>query len=282
MKYIFKIASAFLLLAWSSIALQGQTNSTNNSWKSVKKQAINERKLIFVDLYFTGCAPCAQMDAQVFPDSKVASLLSSNFVFFKSDILKEEIGKQLSMKYAATGFPTYLLMNTDGRIIEIVSGFHTVKDFTAVLENAIANAKKGVFKKYSTKEEIYPEFYSEAYLKNKRNVSFDTVDAYLKSQPSLLSEVPFVVISGLGLGNEYDNFYLKNLDKLSKDYGKASVNNHLIKILQRQKKKFEKANDLTSFKNLLAEAKPMYSTEEWIRYETYLLKDFGVTAKAVN
>lgn len=282
MKNIFKIASAFLLLAWSSIALQGQTNSTNETWDSTKKKAALEHKLIFVDLYFTACAPCAQMDAEVFPDAKVSSLLNTNFIVFKSDILKEEIGKQLSMKYGVTGFPTFLLMNADGRIIEIVSGFHNVGELTAVLESAIANAKKGVFKKYSTKEETYPEFYSDAYLKNKRNVPFDIIDAYLKSQPSLLSEVPFVIISGLGVGGEYDDFFLKNMNTLAKDYGKASVNSRVVKILQRKKKKFETENDLESFKKLLAEAKPLYSTEEWTRYETYLLKDFGAVAKAVN
>ena len=282
MKNIFKIARAFLLLAWTSIALQAQTDSSNKSWELAKKQAVQEHKLIFVDLYFAGCVPCAKMDAEVFPDNKVTTLLNTNFVLFKSDIFKEEIGKQLSMKYAATGFPTFLLMNNDGRIIEIVSGFHTVNQLTTVLENAMANAKKGVFKKYSTKEETYPEFYADAYLKNQRNnLSFDVIDAYLKSQPSLLSEVPFVIISGLRVGGEYDDFYLKNLNTLVKDYGKSSVNNNVLTILQRKKKIFEKENDLASFKNLLAEVKPIYSTEEWGRYETILLKDFGV-AKAVN
>lgn len=284
MKLIFKTASAFLLLAWTSIALNAQTKSADESWELVKKQAATEHKLIFVDLYFTGCAPCAQMDKEVFPDPKVAKLLETDFITFKSDILKEEIGKKLSMKYGVTGFPTFLFINSDGRVIDNAAGFQSVDQFMVLLQNAKENAKKGNFKKYSPQinEPDYPEFYKQAYLENKRNVSFDVVDKYLKAQPSLLAEVPFVIITGLRIGKEYDDFFLKNVNQFAKDYGKASVSNHVFTILQHKKKELEKTNDLASFKKLLAEAKPLYTTEEWTKYEGLLLKDFGVSKTTNN
>ncbi|WP_163411347.1 thioredoxin family protein [Flavobacterium ajazii] len=278
MKRLFKIASAFLLLAWSSIALNAQTTSTDESWESAKKQAQTEKKLIFVDLYFTGCMPCAQMDKEVFPDPKVKAVLEADFVTFKSDILKEEIGKKLSMKYGVTGFPTFLFLNADGKIIDNAGGFQSVDQFTALLQNVKEAAQKGNFKKYSTKiqENDYPDFYVQAYLANKRNVPFDVADTYLKAQPSLLAEVPFVIITGLRIGKQYDDFFLKNASQLSKDYGSSSVSGHVFTILQRKKKEFEKTNDLKGFKELLAEAKELYTTEEWTKYEGILLKDFGV------
>lgn len=284
MKLIFKIASAFLLLAWTSIAVNAQTPSADESWELVKKQATAQHKLIFVDLYFTGCMPCAQMDKDVFPDSKVASFLEANFVTFKSDILKEEIGKKLSMKYGVTGFPTFLFLNSDGKFIDNAAGFQPVDQFTALLQNAKEAAQKGNFKKYSTQiqEKDYPEFYQQAYMANKRNVPFEVVDAYLKAQPSLLAEVPFVIITGLRIGKQYDDFFLKNIDTLSKDYGKSSVNSHVFNILQHKRKEFEKTNDLASFKKLLNEAKPLYTPEEWIKYEGILLKDFGAAKTANN
>ncbi|WP_431242511.1 thioredoxin fold domain-containing protein [Flavobacterium sp. P21] len=211
MKRFFKIASAVLSLASSSIALNAQTNPADDSWELAKKQAQKEKKLIFVDLYFTGCMPCAQMDKDVFPDPKVASVLNADFVTFKSDILKEEIGKKLCMKYGVTGFPTFLLMNSDGKIIDIETGFQSVEQLTTLLQKSKENAKKGIFKKYSPQiqEKEYPEFYAQAYLANKRNVSFETADAYLKAQPSLTAEVPFVIITGLRIGRQYDDFFLK-------------------------------------------------------------------------
>lgn len=278
MKRLFKIASAFLLLAWSSIALNAQTTSTDESWKSAKKQAQTEKKLIFVDLYFTGCMPCAQMDKEVFPDPKVKAALEADFVTFKSDILKEEIGKKLCMKYGVTGFPTFLFMSADGKVIDNAAGFQSVDQFTALLQDVKEAAKKGNFKKYSPQiqEKDYPDFYVQAYLANKRNVSFNVVDAYLKAQPSLLAEVPFVIITGLRIGKQYDDFFLKNANQLFKDYGSSSVSGHVFTILQRKRKEFEKKNDLASFKKLLTDVKPLYSETEWTKYEGILLKDFGV------
>jgi thioredoxin-related protein len=280
MKRFLKIASAVLLLASSSIALNAQTQSADESWELIKKQAVAEKKLIFVDLYFTGCAPCAQMDKEVFPDSKVSAVLNADYVTFKSDILKEEIGKKLCMKYGVTGFPTFLIMNAEGRIIDIESGFKNTDQLIAILQKSKENAKNGILKKYSNKEEVYPDFYKQAYLEGKRNVSFETADAYLKAQPSLMAEVPFVIITGLRIGRQYDDFYLKNAKQLYKDYGSSSVNLHVYTILQRKKKEFEKKNDLASFKQLLEEMKPLYSTEEWTKFEGFLLKDFGVAKTA--
>ncbi|WP_264553950.1 thioredoxin family protein [Flavobacterium sp. N2038] len=284
MKRFFKIASAVLLLACPSIVLKAQTQSTDESWELAKKQAQTEKKLIFVDLYFTGCMPCAQMDKEVFPDPKVATVLSADFVTFKSDILKEEIGKKLCMKYGVTGFPTFLFMSADGKVIDTEGGFQNAAQFTALLQNAKEAAKKGLFKKYSTKieEKEYPDFYKEAYLNGKRNVSFETADAYLKAQPSLTAEVPFVIISGLRIGRQYDDFYLKNAKQLYKDYGSGSVSNHVFTILQRKKKDFEKTKDLAGFKKLLEEMKPLYSAEDWTKFEGILLKDFGVEKVVTN
>jgi thioredoxin-related protein len=283
MKLIFKIASAFLLLVSSSIALNAQTQSTDESWELVKKQAVAEKKLIFVDLYFTGCMPCAQMDKEVFPDPKVAAVLNADFVTFKSDILKEEIGKKLCMKYGVTGFPTFLFMNGDGKVIDIAGGFQNVEQFTALLQNAKDLAKKGIFKKYSPQinEKEYPDFYVQAYMANKRNVPFDVIDTYLKSK-DVTEEVSFVIITGLRVGKQYDDAFLFSSKKLAKDYGKWSVNSHVFTILQRKKKEFEKKKDLKGFTELVNDSKEFYTPEEFTKYSGILLKDFGAVKASNN
>ena len=283
MKRFFKIASAVLLLACSSIALKAQTQSTDEGWELAKKRAQTEKKLIFVDLYFTGCMPCAQMDKEVFPDPKVAAVLSTDFVTFKSDILKEEIGKKLSMKYGVTGFPTFLFMSADGKVIDIAGGFQNVEQFTTLLQNAKEAAKKGNFKKYSTeiKEKEYPDFYKQAYLDGKRNVPFEVIDTYLKSKDAN-EEVSFVIITGLRVGKQYDDPFLFNSKKLAKDYGKWSVNTHVFNILQRKKKEYEKKKDLKGFTELVNDAKELYTPEEFTKYSGILLKDFGVEKVVTN
>ncbi|MBE8726853.1 thioredoxin family protein [Flavobacterium hungaricum] len=283
MKLIFKTASAFLLLAWTSIALNAQASSSDESWELVKKQAQTEKKLIFVDLYFTGCAPCAQMDKEVFPDPKVAAVLSADFVTFKSDILKEEIGKKLCMKYGVTGFPTFLFMNADGKVIDIAGGFQNVEQFTALLQNAKETAKKGIFKKYSPEiqEKDYPDFYKQAYLDGKRNVPFDVIDAYLKSK-DITEEVPFVIVTGLRVGKQYDDQFLLKSKKLMEDYGRWNVTSHVFTILQRKKREYEKKNDLKGFTELVNGSKELYTPEEFAKYSGILLKDFGVEKVVVK
>jgi len=283
MKRFFKIASAVLLLACHSIALNAQTNPVDESWAQAKKQAQTEKKLIFVDLYFTGCAPCAQMDKEVFPDPKVATVLNADFVTFKSDILKEEIGKKLCMKYGVTGFPTFLFMNADGKVIDIAGGFQNVEQFTALLQNAKEAAKKGIFKKYSPEilEKDYPDFYKKAYLDGKRNVPFEVIDTYLKSKDAS-EEVSFVIITGLRVGKQYDDPFLLASKKLANDYGKWSVNSHVFTILQRKKKEFEKKKDLKGFTELVNDAKELYTPEEFTKYSGILLKDFGVEKVVVS
>jgi thioredoxin-related protein len=77
--------------------VDAQTIFTSGSWEEIKAKAQQENKLIFVDLYFQGCMPCAEMDKRVFPDSTVSDVLNSHFVNFKTDVFKEDIGAQLSM-----------------------------------------------------------------------------------------------------------------------------------------------------------------------------------------
>ena len=283
MKRFIKIASAVLLLACPSIALKAQEQSTQESWEQAKKQAQTEKKLIFVDLYFTGCMPCAQMDKEVFPDPKVAAVLNADFVTFKSDILKEEIGKKLCMKYGVTGFPTFLFMSADGKVIDIAGGFQNVEQFTALLQNAKEAAKKGIFKKYSPdiQEKEYPDFYKQAYLDGKRNVPFEVIDTYLKSATAS-EEISFVIITGLRVGKQYDDPFLFASKKLAADYGRWSVNSHVFTILQRKKKEFEKKNDLKGFTALVNDSKELYTPEEFTKYSGILLKDFGVEKVVVK
>jgi len=283
MKRFFKIASAVLLLACHSFALKAQTQSTEESWKQAKKQAQTEKKLIFVDLYFTGCMPCAQMDKEVFPDPKVAALLNADFVTFKSDILKEEIGKKLCMKYGVTGFPTFLLMSADGKVIDIAGGFHNIEQFTTLLQNAKESAKKGVFKKYSPdiQEKDYPDFYKQAYLDGKRNVPFEVIDTYLKSKDTS-DEISFVIVTGLRVGKQYDDAFLFNSKRFAQDYGRWNVTTHVFTILQRKKKEYEKKKDLKGFTELVNDSKELYTPEEFTKYSAILLKDFGVEKVIVN
>jgi hypothetical protein len=187
------------------------------------------------------------------------------------------------MKYGVTGFPTFLFMNADGKVIDIAGGFQNVEQFTALLQNAKDAAKKGIFKKYSPEihEKEYPDFYKQAYLDGKRNVPFEVIDTYLKSKDAS-EEVSFVIITGLRVGKQYDDPFLFGSKKLAADYGKWSVNSHVFTILQRKKREYEKKNDLKGFTELVNGSKELYTPEEFTKYSGILLKDFGVEKVVVK
>jgi len=259
---------------------KAQTNFVVESWNGIKEKAKNENKLIFVDLYFTGCAPCAKMDKVVFPNMQVSKFLNEYFVSFKSDIFKEEIGKKMSLKYGVTGFPTFLFLTADGEIIDIASGYQSVEEFSDLLALVTKNASEKKIKKYSTKLDAdYPGFYRDAYMKNKRNVSFETINNYLKEQKNLDTEIPFVVITGLRVGGYYADYMLNNAQQLSMDYSRVQVKNYLQTIIFRKAKSFGEIGNQEAFNKVLEKAKPVFTPKEWNRFKSVFQEDFNKNKK---
>lgn len=274
MKNNFKYIVCILVL-FSSILSFAQTNFVNLTWDQVLLKAKNENKFIFIDLYFTGCFPCAQMDKSVFPDTRVASVMNSSFVAFKSDIFKEEIGKKLARKYGVTGFPSFIVLNPEGKTINVTSGFHKVEELIELLEKSMAEGKNNTFNNYSVNLEAdYPEFFNDAYLNNKRQVSFEVVDAYLKSQKDLSDELPFVIITGLRIGGEYDNYVISHANKLANAYGRVPVRNYLSSMVNLKAKQFGNENNEKEFEKLLAQVKPVFTENEWEKFSTDFQKTF--------
>ncbi len=266
----------FAIVLMTTFFANAQTNFETTSWDLVKEKATNENKLIFVDLYFTGCAPCAKMDAQVFPNKEVFTLLNKYFVSFKSDIFKEDIGKKLSMKYGVSGFPTFVFLNAEGKVIDIATGFQGIEEFTALLATMQDNASKGIYKKYSTSlDGNYPDFYRDAFMNNKRDISFETFDAFLKNQKDLGAEIPFVIINSLRVGEQYADYIVENAAQLAKDYGRNQVKNTLTTIVLKKINSIEKENNSSDFNSLLHTVKPIYTNVEWAKYEPLFQKKFN-------
>ncbi|MCR8669017.1 thioredoxin family protein [Aestuariibaculum sp. M13] len=274
MKTIIK-GLVFIFILFSPLLNSAQTNFYKASWEEVLVQAKKENKLIFVDLYFTGCFPCKQMDDKVFPDSKVVEVLNTSFIAFKSDIFKEDIGKKIARKYGVTGFPSFIVLDANGNTIEVTSGYHGVEELVAVLELAKSNESKKQFKAYSKAlEGEYPEFYNDAYLKNKRQVPFEVVDAYLKSQKNLSEEIPFLIITGLRIGGEYTDYIIENASSLSSAYGHVPVRNYIASTVNLKAKVFASNNDISGFNKFLRKVKPHFTESEWERFREGFDKTF--------
>lgn len=256
-------AMCFVLCAFA----QSQTVFTEGSWEDIKAKAQKENKLIFVDMYFEGCMPCAEMDRRVFPDTAVGNLLNAHFVSFKTDVYKEEIGAQLSMKYAVSGYPTYLFLTADGHALDIASGFMGVPRFLPLLEEQVVRAAAGKLKQYSGSLAVdYPEFYRKAYAERKRQVPVETVTAFLDTQTDLMQEIPFVVMTFLPTDIRHQEFYLDNATELADRFGRMTVRNRVSSLVPNLASQLGKDNDATGFDQLLKKARSVFLDAEWPRF----------------
>ena len=81
-------SAAFAAPASSSAPVKKEPRKSTVHWMSYEtalEKAKNGPKLIFVDLYADWCVPCRIMDANVYSDPTVASLLNTRFYAVKLD-----------------------------------------------------------------------------------------------------------------------------------------------------------------------------------------------------
>jgi len=89
-------------------------------------KAIEEDKLVFLDVYTDWCLPCQVMDDEVFSDEALGDYISDNFINFKVNAEKG-YGPNIATLYGVKGFPALLFLDQHGRILEQKNGmaFHT-------------------------------------------------------------------------------------------------------------------------------------------------------------
>ncbi|MDQ8039430.1 MAG: thioredoxin family protein, partial [Rickettsiella sp.] len=96
----------------------------NNNFQTIKgindlsralEKAKHENKLVLLDFYANWCVSCKEMERNVFPASKVKSLLS-RFIVLRADVTANDVlDKDLEKKFNVIAPPTFLFFTPDGR-----------------------------------------------------------------------------------------------------------------------------------------------------------------------
>ena len=183
------------------MALAQGVDFKTGSWDDAVALAKKENKLLFVDLYFEGCMPCAQMDKTTFVDPAISKFINEGFVSYKTDVMKEEVGKELCVRYAAGGFPTYLFLSPEGKVLDVFSGYTAAERFQSLAVAAVDHNKKKKFLGYRVagKMSDYPAFYAGPYLDRQQKWDPAAALAFLDQQKDLQSEQAFLVMSRMSL-----------------------------------------------------------------------------------
>ncbi len=122
------------LLLWGlTVTVTAQENGTdkgirfykNESWEKILELARQQNKMIFMDCYTVWCGPCKALAKEVFPQEKVGDFFNPRFINVQYDMEKGD-GKMLYEKYKKyiIGFPTLLLIDKDGNVLQQMAGYH--------------------------------------------------------------------------------------------------------------------------------------------------------------
>ena len=80
MKNLLICCSFLLLTSMTAFAQDGGIQFAEGSWEEVLRQAAEQNKLIFVDVYTDWCGPCKMMSRNVFPASEVGAFFNEHFI----------------------------------------------------------------------------------------------------------------------------------------------------------------------------------------------------------
>jgi len=90
-------------------------------------QARAQEKMVLIDVWADGCAPCKRLEKEVFARREVGTFVNSRFVSLKVNV-KDTLGKSIHRQYEVAGFPTVLFLDADGSEIDRIFGYEDDKD----------------------------------------------------------------------------------------------------------------------------------------------------------
>ncbi len=130
-KIFFSIALLFTLGVISA-----QVKFYDVTTDELRVLAIEQEKLVFIDIYATWCPPCKAMEAKVFSREDVGEFMAQRFVSAKYNI-DEGLGRQIADKYGIKSIPTYLIFDTEGELKGTMQGYRGSEDFMVYIKHLL-------------------------------------------------------------------------------------------------------------------------------------------------
>ncbi|MDP3467998.1 MAG: thioredoxin fold domain-containing protein [Daejeonella sp.] len=141
---IFLFLAAFELVkadltSESSTGLKFRKNTFSEALQLAKK----EKKLIFLYLNTSWCGPCIKLKMTTFRSKAVADQYNPSFINISLNAEKGD-GPDLALKYQIRGYPSFLFINPDGKVIYRTDGFFNAKSFTELGEKVYKMNQRAV------------------------------------------------------------------------------------------------------------------------------------------
>ncbi|MGM9700845.1 MAG: thioredoxin family protein [Prevotella sp.] len=153
--------------------------------KKVLERAKASNKLVFIDCYTSWCIPCANMARNIFPTKACGDYMNPLFVCTKYDMEKGE-GAQLQQTFKCIAYPTFIILNADGKEIGRLTGASTTAEtFVEKVKTAISpdNSMDSLQARYEAAKGMQTGLpYAKALYDRGHNIAQLLEDIYLNSQ----------------------------------------------------------------------------------------------------
>lgn len=125
---------------------------TEGKWNDIIRQAKQQDKIVFVDVFTSWCGPCKKMAREAFPDQQVGEFYNTHFINYSFDAEKGE-GIEIAKRYDVSAYPTCLFINGDGEVIYRFMGAKNAKQLLG--EGEKAESYKPLFPQLKKMEKEY-------------------------------------------------------------------------------------------------------------------------------
>ncbi|SKA39641.1 Thioredoxin-related protein [Chitinophaga eiseniae] len=274
-----KLTKALLVAALLPVMAiaQDSTQFIKGTWNELTSRARKEQKPIFIDTYFEGCHACKDMEVKVFPRPEVKKYMEENFICTGYDVFKEQFGMDLCRKYYMRGFPTYLVISGDGRLLDRSSGYQEPDKFMAFLKGTVASHKagktlSGFGNSLASKD---PDFYKAMWDKGYQGGDKDQIFGYLAKQKDKTGESTFKVMQmAATLPDDYRVFYLGNRQAYLDRFGRELNGNIMEKLLRQDIAALPATLDKAAFEAFLQKQQAVYRPEDWADAQMYYAENY--------
>jgi len=232
MRYKIWMCMALVLVSFTGYT---QVAFVDGSWTDIQEKAKTENKYIFVDAYTDWCYWCKEMDKKTFMEGDVAEVMNAGFIPVKMD-MEKGMGVKMAMKYRVSSFPTFLIMNPDGKLVHTMTGFHEKDDFIASLNTALEQSRsKGYPGISENMEPDFPEFYKNSFkgypTEKVARPDNKTIEQYLEKNDLFSEESWSVMTRFIRQLPKYQQHILDNRSKYEELFGKEEVAVRVVAII---------------------------------------------------